>query len=240
MKRSRSKGRSAKPPRKYQRGTDRWNQQVKNAMSLNRGTVVIREPNGIPTDLDVKLKYIDGYTLASGATAFSQIWRLNGPYDPDYTGTGHQPYLFDQYMAMYNVYCVRGCKVKVSVTPQQTNSGVGTIFYGFTISDNLPDTTLAPLVNAEKQYGQYRLHNADDRPEIFKAYRNIGVLYGMGKDGHIKDSTFWGDASSNPTNQAFAMLQGVTATGGTSTNHNVIVELTYYVRFQKQKRVAAS
>ena len=36
---------------------------------------------------------------------------MNSLFDPDQTGTGHQPYYFDQFAALYNRYTVLGSKL---------------------------------------------------------------------------------------------------------------------------------
>lgn len=68
-----------------------------------------------------KLKYSDAFNLASDATLTSYtgsqyVFRLNSLYDPDLTGTGHQPYGFDQYAALFNRYKVDKVTVDVIFT----------------------------------------------------------------------------------------------------------------------------
>lgn len=59
-------------------------------------------------------KYSDVYsfTLAT-VTGNSQIMNLNSLFDPDRTGTGHQPYGYDQIAALYNRYRVWHTKWKL-------------------------------------------------------------------------------------------------------------------------------
>jgi hypothetical protein len=51
-------------------------------------------------------------TSTSGATT-RYFYSANGLYDPDITGTGHQPMGFDQLMARYNQYTVVNSKLTV-------------------------------------------------------------------------------------------------------------------------------
>lgn len=69
-----------------------------------------------PTKARLKyVAYADVNPAAGGIGVYS--FRANGLYDPDYTGTGHQPLGFDQYMALYSHYCVLGSKIKVTFAP---------------------------------------------------------------------------------------------------------------------------
>jgi hypothetical protein len=60
------------------------------------------------------LPYDQNYTLTVGSTSTfgtGQVFRLNSCYDPDETGTGHQPYGWDQITPFYGTYKVTKCDV---------------------------------------------------------------------------------------------------------------------------------
>lgn len=57
------------------------------------------------------LKYVQTFslsTIAGGLGGPEQVFRLNGLFDPDLTGVGHQPYGYDQITSIYNKYRVLG------------------------------------------------------------------------------------------------------------------------------------
>lgn len=65
----------------------------------------------------MKLRYIERIDLAGGGTknTVDYIMRMNSVYDPNQSGTGHQPYLHDQLAIYWTRYIVRACKWRVDV-----------------------------------------------------------------------------------------------------------------------------
>lgn len=62
------------------------------------------------------LKYSDAVVIATtlGVGFQTYTFRCNSLFDPDLTGTGHQPLRYDQLAAMFNSYRVRGATLKVN------------------------------------------------------------------------------------------------------------------------------
>lgn len=52
---------------------------------------------------------------ATGGLVNSRFFIANGLYDPDTTGTGHQPLGFDQMMLLYNQYTVVNARIRVNL-----------------------------------------------------------------------------------------------------------------------------
>jgi len=61
-----------------------------------------------------KMKYSENVISALSQYRF----RLNGLFDPNLTGGGHQPHGFDQLATIYNRYRVIGCSYTVYAIPQ--------------------------------------------------------------------------------------------------------------------------
>lgn len=71
-------------------------------------------------------------TVGSIPTATKHRFRLNSLYDPDQTGTGEQPYYYDQLTAIYTKYIVRSCTVELTYN-NPTTSG---LWVGYSIHSN--------------------------------------------------------------------------------------------------------
>ena len=70
-----------------------------------------------------KLTYYDVATISTGAgAAGTRVYSTNGLYDPDITGTGHQPMPFDQLMLSFEHYVVTRAKMIVSFKATSTTN----------------------------------------------------------------------------------------------------------------------
>lgn len=70
------------------------------------------------------------------ASLASYVFRANSCYDPNYTGTGHQPRGFDQLMALYDHGTVIGSKMDVGIFSPNS--------VGATVAVNLRDSVSTP------------------------------------------------------------------------------------------------
>lgn len=78
---------------------------------------------GLPRALVTKLRYVGDISMDAGIGSYaSHTFRLNGPWDPDLTGVGHQPMYWDQLSALYEEHCVIGAKIVCRFFP--TSSGI--------------------------------------------------------------------------------------------------------------------
>jgi len=83
---------------------------------------VVRLPGiGFPDELRTVLKYKqNGVSLTGTTTPSARVFRINSCFDPDLTGTGHQPNFFDQLTAIYGRYCVTGAQLIAHVINEGT------------------------------------------------------------------------------------------------------------------------
>ena len=64
----------------------------------------------------VRLTYADNFRhdiAQNGSASAAQTFRMNSIYDPDITGTGHQPILRDLWASQYDYYAVLLCDYKI-------------------------------------------------------------------------------------------------------------------------------
>jgi hypothetical protein len=101
-----------------------------------------------PKSMAVKLTYCDTIAIPNtddGNAAYR--FRLNSIFDPDMTGTGHQPRGHDQWATIYSKYCVVGAKVKVEPIYSSSSTGAGNT--EVTIKGYIDDDITATNYSAE-------------------------------------------------------------------------------------------
>ena len=63
---------------------------------------------GLGQSFRTKLKYVENIVLSSAAGAVGRnVFSPQNMFDPNQTGTGHQPMFWDQFIALYDKYM--GC-----------------------------------------------------------------------------------------------------------------------------------
>lgn len=93
-----------------------------------------------PASVRKKLMYYEsGFTLAGTSGVITQyVFTANGMYDPNITGTGHQPMGFDTMMLYYEQYTV----LRSSVTLRFAGNGTQPVNVSVCLA---PDTTTLAL-----------------------------------------------------------------------------------------------
>lgn len=202
---------------------------------MRRSVVVNLADNGVPSTIKTKLKYSDGISIFPSAGAITgHVFALNGMYDPDYTGTGHQPYTFDQRIAMHDHYTVVGGTITVTFLPN------GNFFFcGINLRDQ-PTLITDFKYFFETPRCTARLMSASASDPITITMRwNAKDFFGtntiVGKD------PYRGTSSNNPPEGIFAGIY-VGSFDGASTTGNVsaLVRITYDSVFTEARLLALS
>ena len=111
--------------------------------------------------MNVRLVYEDLITLAPGTPLASYVFRGNSLYDPDYTGTGHQPRYYDQLTPVYGRYKVLGSECSVEMINGSATSGAlfaltpNTEILTFTswqLASELPRSKVSDIVPVSSRY----------------------------------------------------------------------------------------
>lgn len=184
---------------------------------------------GISDMMYVKLKYVEQIKISGGvAPYFQYIFRGNSLFDPNLTGTGHQPMYFDQYAALYSRYRVIGSAIQLDVV---NISGDSALFY---VCE--PNTDQSTIVDISTLYEQARsgapkiIPIAQRITSRMKKYASTKKVCGLTRT-QLFDDTFAASTVSNPSNTwfwniLFASVDGVTVPAG-----QLIVKITYYCQF---------
>lgn len=194
---------------------------------------------GLPQSQMLKLRYTSELTLTPGASGIADVdvYSLNGMFDPDITGTGHQPRGFDQYMALYDKYLVLGCKVSLqavntsATTQNRVGMSVRTHYtpdgYGVHYTENGHTTSklLAPYVGGNN---------------VCKLAYNWSCKKWFRKTNITDEYDLTGDTTKNPTTQAYLHVWTANPWGLQDGTIKYVLNIDYVVLFREPIQVTQS
>jgi len=201
------------------------------AVNLSKGS-----SSGIPNRLFVKFKYSDTYTQTTTTGMNVRQMRGNGLYDPDYSGVGHQPRLFDQFASLYNDYRVHAVKFRATFGTTTSNviyiCGIG---YHGSLAQTPSDITELKESKACKS----RIARSE-KITTLTWYLPMTKIFGRSKatiQGE-KDYAAGFGANPNVVGGLFTCIQNIDET--TSTDFKVMYELTYLCELNNTVLVSES
>ncbi|AXQ66120.1 MAG: putative capsid protein [Circoviridae sp.] len=236
-----------RPSRRYRPYAKKRMRKSNYAISGVSGRITKLNPGrgifGFPDELVTTLRYADVITLTStvGAVA-TNAFRMNSLFDPDSTGTGHQPYYFDQLAALYNSYTVIKSNLKVQFSlianAIATAQPSGPCIVGIATDDDATlvatASTLLEIPGSKSTFLNNALggNNVKTLQVDYLPERDLGLSN--------EDDTTGAAVGSNPS-QVWYGVPYITETGLASpTSVNIKVDMTFLVRFRKLKNPAGS
>jgi len=218
------------------RGSDAKRQRIQRP--IRRSNLVNFAGKGLPLQLQATQKYAEYISLnISGGGKGVYLFSCNGMYDPNVTGTGHQPHYFDQYSALYNHYRVTRSKIKVTLY-DHTLSSTGPTTRGLAMCIFIDDDATPSLTN---QYDEYEregnvstvaLANVQTAGVLRKAW-NAKRAFGVKANGDAMEGT----SAAQPVEQQFFVISVQAEPTDIVT---ILVELEYNATWTEQKSVGAS
>lgn len=205
-------------------------------------TTIARNPGplGIADQTLVALKYSQQITILSVAGALgTAVFSGNSCFDPDVTGTGHQPYFFDQWTAFYADYTTLGSRIKVTpVDTVPTPSGKvitvvpsdGKAAFGGTDIDRI----------VEQPYAKTKMYQASSNMLSITSYMSTGKIYGLRKDRVNTDSIFIASTGASPVGEWYWHVGMNPCATSSNASVELLVEITYYVKFSSRNRPSSS
>lgn len=143
----------------------------------------------------VTFKYVEDFTLNPGiGTAAVHVFSANGMFDPNITGTGHQPRGFDQCMQLFDRYCVIAskCRVLFKASDDQLVLGIA-----------LKETSLTNsnyTAYAESRNDVHKFSKADAGTTVVNQF---GAKRFLGPTKVLNDPNLAGGVGINPTRQGY-------------------------------------
>jgi hypothetical protein len=178
-----------------------------------------------PVVVTKKLRYSTTFQLVCTAgAAATYVFRANDLFDPDYTGTGHQPMGFDQMILFYNHFVVTKAKIKATVRNKSNTSP-------FTACLRV-DSNVTPITVVDRvlEFGGLTTAEVDtfgSQCVLLELGVDIPRFQGLNHKSALADGQLRGDAGSSPSELVLFHVQVWDTAALTSTaNIDVIMEQT--------------
>lgn len=190
-----------------------------------------------------KLRYVDYITIdPPSAGVASYVFRATSLFDPDVTGTGHQPMGFDQLMNRYDHYTVVGAKLTAQFMPVSAANLVPGLL-GCLLSDTGTRVASATSISHLLEHpGRGSIANTgvllpkDYNARVIKKFSSKKFF---GKKT-INENDYRGTNAASPTENAF--FEVYVATVGTNNPDltTLLVTIDYIALFTEPKPLAQS
>lgn len=197
---------------------------------------------GFPRKIMITHKYVDiASKTVSGALGI-YLYKCNGMYDPDYTGTGHQPMYFDQMGALYDHYVVVGSRIRVTFLPYIGATGLGNFRVGIFTADA---NTIAPTdFNAFAEQSTARWKTLSG----FNSYatadqRTLTSRWSAKKffgKGVLANTDLQGTTSGDPTELSYYCIGVAPLSDISAEQVQFTVEIDYIAVWKEVKSIASS
>lgn len=167
--------------------------------------------------------------------ADARIFSCNGIYDPDISGTGHQPTGFDEFMAFYDHYRVISAKAFVHF---RNEDATNTQFVGCYVSDR-PSFSLNIRDLVENGRGSYlTLDPAGAGVSTGDVEIAVNVSAFLGTK--IDEKSTWGTNAANPTEQCYFIVWAGPDSSADSAAVRTAVRIEYIVEYKEPVRLTIS
>jgi len=187
-----------------------------------------------------KLKYCETVTFTPGAGfLYGYEFRANDLFDPNKTGTGHQPMGFDQLMVNYQHFTVIGSKISANI-----HGPAGKIcLMGVELASASGNATNNGEELRERQMVRWGIRYPPDSTAF--AHGSFKKGFSAKKFFHVKaligESQYKGDSGNSPSEQAFYVVYGGSHDGSSATGtFTANVTITYTAVFSEPKTVGQS
>lgn len=190
--------------------------------------------SGFPTQLYTKLKYTQTVQLnATSGTISTNVFSGNSCFDPDVSGTGHQPYFYDQLTSIYNSYCVFASKIHVVAG---TNSSVDS---RVVVRPAIPSTAVGNMdLECERPNCKCAYIKPEGTAKPLNHFAKSGQVFGS--QSKKLDENFQAASSANPNNRWYWLVAAQATDSASTAVVQATVTITYYVRFFDRATVGSS
>lgn len=174
---------------------------------------------------------------SAGGVAQSQVFSLNGLYDPDITNVGHQVLGFDQMVgSMYNHYTVIGAKIKVWLTNISSEEVVAILQVKDTAGTS--SDTVGIIENGNCVYTT--LSQAGQGGDVKMLSTGVSMNKYFGRKVLQDQDSFSGTSTKNPDEQVYAHIIISPNTTADLSGVRLTAEIQYVAMLTEPRQLTTS
>lgn len=191
----------------------------------------------------VKLKYVERISMNPAIGVFSIYnFRANSLYDPNLSGTGHQPLGYDQWSAFYDHYNVIGAKIKCTFMSSGATAATDHALVGILLDDDVSSFSVSTseLMEQGKATTKFMsVSSAAGRAIVHKGFSAKRFFHLANVSDNV--DRIGSSVDGSPSEEAyFRLFVGPKNTSLDVSNVDVLVEITYIAMFTEPKNLAQS
>lgn len=180
----------------------------------------------------VSMRYCDNIQLdaLTAGGGVSHLFRANSIFDPDITGSGHQPMGHDTMALTHRHYCVLGSKITVKALNAGADGNAHSMFSCQLVDAAYSASSVTAFI--EQKRGSYCVLGIAAGA---KAYGQVSAKYSCRKFFNIKnpgaDNTQRTQMGFNPSEDAIFYVSTQSLTNGDPAAIDCLVTIDYIVKF---------
>lgn len=186
--------------------------------------------SGYKTTLELSLHYSEQFRLTPSTSAAYYLFRANDLFDPNYTGTGHQPLGFDQYMLFYNHFVVLSSVCDVFVVSESTSPTVGAYWLGLRLGASTTTYSTISEFHEDPYACAAYVHCAPHGGTSLKSSFDCSKFFGLDRQTLLAAESHWGSAAVSPSEDAYFQIAVFSQNPGTSDA--VAVPISVVIRYE--------
>lgn len=224
MRTRRRSTRRTRRPRTYKR------KALRRARRSNKTTIRNSRPATVISDRFItKMKYADRYQTGFAGQGLTGVYvfNLNSTFDPDRTGTGHQPWGRDQLAQLYHRYRVFAVSWRVTFYPIPGTSNPAALFV---VPLNHADPLTGQVISVVRETPRAMVKlSSTDKPTVFTGRISLARLLGQ-TSAEYKGSDRYQALNTGDPSELMTLQVGsnFTSAGGQASFE---AQLTYHVEW---------
>lgn len=201
----------------------------------------LRKLDPLPPSRMVKLRYCEQVQINPPGVAATYNFSCNSLFDPNTTGTGHQPLMYDMMATLYDHYLVLGSKIKVNFWCELADQLYVTIC-GVKLNDDIASMPTGGIPNVIEHGNAYtrwrylRMLASGDKTQATVTHKYSAKKFHGVADAKDARNELGAAVGSSPTEQAYFTLFTGHPDGSTDVNPvYALVVIDYIVLFSEPR-----